>query len=72
MISDWSEGFQDGYNFCKMLSEVESYKGKFWPDRLGAYRSGFAEGTKSGSHKYKVNWKWTDDGTGNINHVEKI
>lgn len=73
---EWIDGFEAGYNFCKMLSEVSEYKGPFWPDAekygVGSYRNGFAEGTITGKSKLKVSWRWVDDGKGTFSHIEKI
>jgi hypothetical protein len=72
MISkEWEDGFKSGYDFCKMLSEVKEYKGTFWPNQQGVFRNGFAEGTISGSHKFKVSWKWINDKNGNCTLIEK-
>jgi hypothetical protein len=62
---EWSDGFEAGYAFCKMLSEVTEYQGPFWPDPVkygvGSYRNGFAEGTITGQRVFNVSWKWIGD-----------
>jgi hypothetical protein len=73
---EWKDGWQAGYDFCKMLSESKTYHGPFWPDAekygVGSYRNGFAEGVITGRSHFKIDYRWVDDGQGSTSHIEKV